>query len=144
MLSTVYGGIHAGALRFLFPFQTERLLWKISCLVCIAESIPATIAIMAIVDAWSYTNIQMQTGSLGKLWDDWGGCSGDDDTLWDFLRSHKSRNWIHVLLFVIAAINLPVFIAARIYIVLEAFLSLRHTTIGAYATVQWAQYIPHF
>ena len=116
-LSAVYGGIHAGAWRFLFPSQTEHLLWKISCLVCIAGSLPATIAIMAIADVWSYTDIQTLTERLVKLWYEW-------------------LSNIYVLLFIIGAINLPVFIAARNYIVLEAFLSLRHITIGAYATVE--------
>ena len=35
------------------------------------------------------------------------------------------------------------FILARIYIVFEAFLSLRHVPIGVYAVVPWVQNIPH-
>ena len=31
----------------------------------------------------------------------------------------------------------------RIYIVLEAFLSLRHVPLGVYAAIPWAQSIPH-
>lgn len=36
------------------------------------------------------------------------------------------------------------YVFARLYIVLESFLSVRHLPIGVYAAVPWANYIPHF
>ena len=35
------------------------------------------------------------------------------------------------------------FILSRLYIVVEAFISLRHVPIGAYAAIPWVQAIPH-
>ncbi|KAF8861532.1 hypothetical protein BDZ45DRAFT_586806, partial [Acephala macrosclerotiorum] len=35
------------------------------------------------------------------------------------------------------------YILSRFYIVIEAFISLRHVPIGAYATIPWSQNIPH-
>ncbi|KAI9766758.1 MAG: hypothetical protein M1839_004775 [Geoglossum umbratile] len=120
-LSAAYGGVHAAAWRFLFPSPVEHLLWKVSCMVCIAGSIPASIAVMAIADAWSFKPSQRRE----RLWLDWG-------------------HGLHAIPLVICVITLLVFIVARFFMVIEAFLSLRHTTIGSYATVTWALYIPHF
>jgi hypothetical protein len=120
-LSAAYGGVHAAAWRFLFPSPAEHLLWKVSCIVCIAGSIPASTAVMAIADAWSY----LPSLRRRQLWADWGG-------------------GLCAIPLVIFGITLLVFIAARLFMVIEAFLSLRHTLIGSYATVTWALYIPHF
>ena len=35
------------------------------------------------------------------------------------------------------------YILSRLYIVVEAFISLRHVPIGVYAAVPWVQAIPH-
>ncbi|KAI9767689.1 MAG: hypothetical protein M1840_005561 [Geoglossum simile] len=126
MLSAAYGGVHAAAWKFLFPSPAELLLWKISCVLCIAGSIPASIAVMAFADAWSASFLQ-PLKRLEALWQDWG-----------------SGNPVGALFLIIFGISLPVFVVARLYMVIEAFLSLRHTTTGSYATVVWAQYIPHF
>ena len=120
-LSAAYGGVHAAAWNFLFPSSVEHLLWKISCIVCIAGSMPASITAMAIADALSFAR-----GSFGAI-----------------SRLERLRmDWGSGLIF--CSITLPIFIAARIYMVVESFLSLRFSAIGTYAIVEWAQYIPHF
>lgn len=42
-----------------------------------------------------------------------------------------------------AYIMLILYVAARIFIVVESFISLRHVPIGVYAAVPWVQNIPH-
>jgi hypothetical protein len=37
----------------------------------------------------------------------------------------------------------PLLLAARLFLVVESFISLRDVPSGVYATVPWAQYIPH-
>jgi hypothetical protein len=121
MLSATYGGVHAAAWRFLFPSSTKHLLWKISCIVCIAGSIPATAAVMAFADAWSYRLEPLYC--LEIFWSDWAG------------------SLLGRFLLIACSTTLPVFVAARLFMVIEAFLSLRHTAIGSYVTVEWALYI---
>lgn len=38
---------------------------------------------------------------------------------------------------------IPLYLFARVYIVVESFLSLRHVPAGVYENVSWAQYLPH-
>ena len=65
---------------------------------------------------------------------------------WDYLYTKTEwvpeprwpRQWWPLLL-----PHIFLFVLSRLYIVVEAFISLRHVPIGAYAAVTWVQAIPH-
>ncbi|KAI1622401.1 hypothetical protein EDD37DRAFT_651679 [Exophiala viscosa] len=40
--------------------------------------------------------------------------------------------------------SMALYVLSRLYIVVEAFISLRRVPVGVYETTTWAQYIPHF
>lgn len=42
-----------------------------------------------------------------------------------------------------ALLSIPLYLFARVYIIVEAFASLRHVSVGVYEQVTWAQYLPH-
>jgi hypothetical protein len=50
---------------------------------------------------------------------------------------------ILVIMCTLGVLMTPLFLLARVYIVVEAFVSMRMVPAGAYANVQWAQWIPH-
>jgi hypothetical protein len=41
------------------------------------------------------------------------------------------------------AVVILLFVGARLYLVVEAFISVRALPIGVFVTVPWANYIPH-
>ena len=47
------------------------------------------------------------------------------------------------LCWIVLIVSGPVFLAARTFLIVESFLSLRDLPVGAYETVQWAESIPH-
>ena len=57
------------------------------------------------------------------------------DGIWETIYGYFAITSLVVLAFVYAL--------SRVYIVTEAFVSLRHVPVGVYATVPWSQNIPH-
>ncbi|GAB1318527.1 hypothetical protein MFIFM68171_08737 [Madurella fahalii] len=119
-LPILYGGIHLSAWNFEFPSTVEEVMWKTAS-VAIASAIPLLLALIFVVASCSTM--------MGQLPEPWGGRAEDliDDTL-VFM-------WL---------VPLPlVYMVSRIFIVIEAFISLRRVPIGVYWTPAWIQMIPH-
>lgn len=117
LLPVVYGGIHLAAWGFEFPSPAESLLWKIACLVIM-----------------SYFFLWLSTYHLFA----WITDLMSSPTVPPLMES--LAEWVTLGF---ATIFMIIFAAARIFIVLESFLSLRRVPIGVYATVPWVQNIPH-
>lgn len=118
VLSLVYGGIHLSAWNFGFASETEHLLWKIACIDTMA-TVP--IALLCMLGVGFVMELDVFTRNR----------YGDIDTRHEVV--------VYALVCALSIIYVP----SRIYIVLEAFISLRHVPIGAYAAVPWVQAIPH-
>lgn len=116
-LPLIYGGVHLSAWTFEFPTAVESLLWKVSG-ITIAAIFPVWLSWLFTVAA-----IQFVVRSVSGLELDW-----DEDGRFTKLVDGP----------VILA-----FIACRLYIVVEAFVSLRAVPIGVYWTPAWIQMIPH-
>lgn len=117
-LPAVYGGIHLTAWNLHFTSKSEQLLWRIACF-DIMGTIPA---------AWLYLE-------LLRILIYRHGRRMDQQSVWDtlYLKCY-------------GALFLPLFtmyMLARFYVVVEAFISLRHVPIGVYAAIPWVQAIPH-
>ena len=120
VLSLVYGGIHLATWNFAFASKTEHLLWKIAC-IDIMATVP--VGVISILGLTPLTDLPESRGSARKI-----------NLMWN---SYIVLYWpIFYLLSVLYAFS-------RIYIVVEAFISLRHVPIGVYAAVPWVQAIPH-
>ena len=50
---------------------------------------------------------------------------------------------LYLVLFIIGEILFWCFSAARYYVVVESFASMRNLPLGAYRTVSWVSFIPH-
>lgn len=116
VLSLVYGGVHLSAWNFAFASETEHLLWKIACIDTMATvpiALLCTLGGAGVIHLATFTSL-----------------SEENDLYYRFF-------WALIL-----ALSL-FYGPLRIYIVLEAFISLRHVPIGTYAAVPWVQAIPH-
>ena len=122
VLSALYGGIHLTAWTVHFASRTEQLLWRIACLTIMA-ALPVFI---------TCAEIQINLGR--KVYKDWKSYSRDEVKL--ELKDSGGSDFV-------IALACTCFTLSRLYIVVEAFISLRHVPIGVYAAVPWVQAIPH-
>ncbi|KAI1481989.1 hypothetical protein F4774DRAFT_350985 [Daldinia eschscholtzii] len=115
LFPALYGGIHLTAWNSDFPSLSEQWIWKISCFI-----------IMGLIPLFAIT-----LGVLIMISTPLQNLGGFINSLFLFLE------------IMVCIINIIVFIAARLYIVIEVFISLRCVPIGVYLTPSWLQMIPH-
>lgn len=116
LLPVAYGGVHLSAWNFEFASHIEEVLWKISC-VCVAAIFPAYLVFerfLLIMDFY-----------LGS------------DTEEVPLPLYHTKVGI-------AGVVVVIYVASRVFIITEAFVSLRHVPVGVYISPSWIQAIPHF
>lgn len=116
-LPLVYGGIHLATWDFHFATKTEHLLWKIACF-----------EIMGTIPFGALYSLGFRRSSLFPA------------RTFDFGRLIKLE---HALIWAFYPPLATLYALARLYIVVESFISLRHVPIGSYAAVPWVQDIPH-
>ena len=129
LLPLTYGGIHLAAWNFEFASNTELLMWKIACLVIMGDFIIALGIHLSALGSKFIAGRIYPGPRFANL--------AIDDSYTSFVRFFdKGRIVFYIILFIPYALS-------RVYIVVEAFISLRHVPIGAYASVPWVQEIPH-
>jgi hypothetical protein len=141
IIPAAYGGIHMGAIHSLFPSEIELTLWKSSCIILLGFAgllvlgILGLIALIGAIAFWEKYVPAAISSRLGRWLD------GD---------------WVLILVFLVfipliilvgiafASVAL-LYVAARLFIVVESFISLRHVPIGVYRTpnTNFMSYIPH-
>lgn len=115
-----YGGIHAAAWKDSFPSTAEKWIWRASA---------------------SYI------GFCGGLWVVLNFIVGKYPRLnifWERWMDGEKSWWQSVSLGVVVFLCGFSLMLARIFIVLEAFISIRELPEGAYQTPQWTNVFPHF
>jgi hypothetical protein len=148
LLPAAYGSVHLVALDIVFPTAIEKLLWKSSCFILIGAA--ATYGILGLV-VYANQHIskarQVRKKRKAKSRSSSGALlyiGGPLDFLLDAFQKipRPLRKPIVPTFLVLFAI--PYF-AARIYLVIESFVSLRHVPIGVYQTPSgnFISYIPH-
>lgn len=123
VICSFYGVAHILAWNFEFPTSIERLLWKIACI----DTIVGTISLLAIFSIVIYLHEHSWISLKNAL------LAHEPGVLPLFYR----------LLVIFGVLNVPFFLLSRAYIIVETFISLRRVPLGVYATVDWAEYIPH-
>ena len=117
--SMAYGGLHACAWNGHFPSSVEMWLWRGSS-ICIAAS----------GLTWILINLLARTFEGFKEY--WGRVES--------LRAH----WTSLVgLGSLATLCGLAYLLARIFLVVEAFISLRKLPAAAFDTLQWTQLVPH-
>jgi hypothetical protein len=122
-----YGGIHCAAWFSLFPTTVEALIWRLSS-TCVTSS------------GLVLTTLFRLSDPIIRLVD-WSE---------DYSRNRvilKPLFWIYALgwfIFVIIwASFFGAYVFSRGFLIVEAFISLRHLPVTAYDTPDWTQWLPH-
>ena len=118
--SMAFGGIHAAAWNGYFPSTVEFWMWRAS-----------SVHVVFCGLLWLVINL------LAKL-------SKPIDMFWDRVVALQERRMTFIFLGILCFIGEFTFVIARIYLVLEAFVSLRQLPVAAYETPDWTQLVPHF
>jgi len=114
-MPVVYGGVHLTALHFDFPSLVEAKLWLASSIYTMA-SLPVWIMVGTVPNVLCTERRKRHS------------CAG---FILDVMKA---------LLFAVALLG---YVLARMYLVVESFISLRAQPIGVYWTPSWLQMIPH-
>ncbi|KAF2190298.1 hypothetical protein K469DRAFT_438703, partial [Zopfia rhizophila CBS 207.26] len=115
----IYGSLHAAAWNEHFPTTAEKWLWRASC------SYISFAGGLWIILNW----VAAAYPPLNEFWERW-------------MDGAKGRIWSIFLGIVVFVCGFS-FAAARVYLVLEAFISIRDLPRKAYDTPDWTQMVPH-
>lgn len=115
IIGAIFGGIHCIGWNFVFPTHTETILWRISSTVITGIPVAAFIT--------SFMNI-LEESSKSRI-----------------LRGFSAVGGF--LSMVVLTLGVPVYVLARISLLIEAFIALRSLQPGAYALVMWTSFLPH-
>ncbi|KAJ4292597.1 hypothetical protein N0V90_009260 [Kalmusia sp. IMI 367209] len=113
LAGSAYGGLHLSAWNDFFPTQAERWLWIACALATGASGVLLALFFLATQKVKAFERLE------------------------HFIRNSKSIKWTS------ASIITPLFLTARIFIVVEAFISLRRQPEDVYKTPEWSEYLPH-
>lgn len=124
LLEMIYFGIHLAGWNLTFPTQTERILWRVASL----QLLGVLLFYLIVITIGTYFYAQIARMLFDK----------EATIMLDVARC--APRWLLLVAYypVIAAYGIP-----RMYILLEAFVSLRALPLGAYASVSWTDFIPH-
>jgi hypothetical protein len=116
LLPCIYGGIHLTAWNYQFPTQFESQLWKGSCSAICGFAFLADLLILGFALLSVYSDNHFED---------------DHDYTFGLLIS--------------IGINLlsAMYMAARAFLIVESFISLRQVPIGVYWLPSWLQMVPH-
>jgi hypothetical protein len=130
VVCAAYGGAHLSTWNFDFPTPMEQKLWRIACISTVAGSFLNPVF-------WLLCELVLERGGFIRF---------RKFIFEDILDTGDLLVWFVTLVAVFsvfAALFSPLLLAARFFLVVESFISLRDVPSGVYATVPWAQYIPH-
>jgi hypothetical protein len=120
----VYGSVHLVAWNFVFPTYTEKMMWRVAC-TFIAGGIPLSLILFV-------------TLGLGYEMGEW--LFGKDP----WKRFIERTQIIWTCIFYAGFISLlALYLSARLFIIIELFMSIRRLPLGVFLTVNWSTYIPH-
>ena len=137
IISMLFGLIHCLGWSLIFPSDAERLIWRVSAV--IISALPVLIIFsysILLFLRFLYKNFFRKFhDNIGTLRPNFMGFFVN----WVGIPIHRFRMaiwWIFVIL-------IPIYLFARMVLLVEAFLSLRSLPSGAYSVVNWAEYLPH-
>ena len=140
IISMLFGLIHCLGWSLVFPSGAERLIWRLSAL--IISALPVLVLCSYSVHLFCFFIFKL-FGTANMI-----ERASVDSLRLKFLdlfirwvatpvqRFRMAIWWIFVAL-------VPIYLLARTALLVEAFLSLRSLSSGAYSVVNWTEYLPH-
>jgi hypothetical protein len=113
-LPMVYGSVHLTAWNFDFPSRVEQIMWRVACIIIAG-------GILGSCTAFGIIFIVSGIGWMGKL-----------------VRKVGDLLAVPFILSLVA-----LYFGARLFVIVESFISIRRLPLGVFVTVHWANYIPH-
>ncbi|KAI5838478.1 hypothetical protein DFP73DRAFT_600000 [Morchella snyderi] len=136
-LSFFYGGSHASAWNGLFPSETELWLWRLSC-IFVGVVVPICAIQQSFLEHYKTRNSRLNIGGEWLVrFNQW---TDKIDQYW--LGSFFLLFFYTFNLLSMAGLSIG-YVMARLYIVIESFVSVRCLPLGAYQTLKWEQFWPH-
>jgi hypothetical protein len=126
LLSCLYAGSHASAWSSHFPSYIERWIWRGAC-IGIAAGVPFVCAILYLMILVCDKLDHMEIHSNG----------------WKKIVFNYLSHSVFVIFLFFFGLTVIVYVCSRLFIPLEAFISIRSLPVGAFETVEWAEYWPH-
>lgn len=139
LATLLFTGIHVAGWNFSFPTTTEKILWRVASLVLFSVTavfwIFETMASWKRLERWTWLYLKFK----------------HPDSLPAFEKSRAEKlnqpkeptqlplSWEFWSIFPVALL----YGAARLYLIVEAFLELRSVDATAFENVNWSLYIPH-
>lgn len=117
--SIAYGAVHIAAWNDSYPSEVEAWLWRSSSI---------WVAFSGLV--WLVINLLAH--SFGTI-----------DAYWNRVLEFKAGRISYAILGLLCSLCGIAYIFARIFLVVEAWISIRKLPVGAYSTPNWIQMIPH-
>ena len=123
-LGAAYGGVHAAVSDYTFPSLVEGRLWYLSSLF-IATSGP-----ILVVTVSSY--LQQREKNMPNPW---------SLRLW--FKEWNAREIIWKVVLLLQFLVILLYSASRLFIIVEAFISLRRAPLGVFNMITWTNYVVH-
>jgi hypothetical protein len=127
LLNISYASPHASAYILTFPSYIERWAWLSAC-VCIALGVPFVCAVCLPLRALKNKAFLLQHPMA----------AGTKKSIIQFLYK-----LIQLLFWVCLGLAAILYTLARLFIPVEAFISMRSVPVGSFDTVPWMEYWPH-
>ena len=137
MVILAYCCLHFIAWNFSFPTRFESILWRAGCIVIVC-----TTFIFLACETY-------QDGHRLGRWERWyiklfPKKSGGLQRIDTMEKRRREQEFIPLWEVIIMSPVTIMYTLARTYIVVEVFVSLRSLPCGAFDSVQWSNFIPHF
>lgn len=146
----IYGGLHCLAWNAPLTSNTERLIWRL------ASTMTASTGILVLlmlswqwekpfwVDPMSPGNVYL---SWWNVFETWRAQVMSDDTynylVWILIGPFMILFFLKYVWDLFLAALILLYVAARVYLIVECFINLGHLPPSAYQLPQWSQYVPH-
>lgn len=117
--TTIYGAIHLAGWNEHFPTVVESWFWRGSAAYLIFSGL-----------LWSFLNLMGHYSC--SVWLYW----------YELLAGYVKRR-THMLIYVLSVIGGTLYVIARLYLVIEAFVSLRSLPASVYESPSWILSVPH-
>ncbi|KAF5025570.1 hypothetical protein F66182_2378 [Fusarium sp. NRRL 66182] len=132
LLPGLYGGVHLAAWGWGFPSYTEEIMWKLSCLIIVCD-LPISVLVLISCFFWMLFFAESEAFKMivPERW-----------------RERWSNSWgvvgYFVLLAWVQSLLALGYIFARVFIIVESFISLRRAPVGVFISPEWIELFPHF
>ena len=141
--SALYGGIHMSQWFSHFPSSTEAELWRWSTVIIAASGVIASLAMIVKNFFDTHANVFAKKSVPSKV------LNFTEDVEELVSRKHRTESSPNrilnelILACCAAMIVACVYLPARCFVIVEAFISLRSLPVDAFKTPEWSQWIPH-